>query len=70
MPDIYYPSRPIMGVGHINTYPHGHSLQLLRLYSDESCEVSRSRKQRFNKRLFNMSPLFYAVGASGMLLFF
>lgn len=33
------------------TYPRGHSLLLLRLKA-ESCEVSRSRKQRFNKRLF------------------
>ena len=39
------PTSPLDGRGSTITYPHGHSLWLSGLKA-ESCEVSRSRKQR------------------------
>ena len=50
------PIPPYDGRGAFYTYPHGHSLLLFGLKA-ESCEVSRSRKQRFNKRLLLCHPI-------------
>ena len=49
-PDMYYPSHPYDGRGAFNTYPHGHSLLLLRLCVNFA-KIRISREQRFNKRL-------------------
>ena len=49
-PDMLNPPHLIARRGYI-TYPHGHSLWLLRLYSLNFAKIQSSRKQRSNKRL-------------------
>ena len=44
-PDMYNPTHPMMGVGHIYTYPHGHSLLLPRLCTNVA-KILMSRDQR------------------------